>query len=373
MRPPSTGDRILMTTDAVGGVWTYALDLARGLAAEGVHTSLVVLGPDPSPAQRREAEAIDGLDLIETRLPLDWLAGRPAEIVAAGAALSDLASSLDVELVHLNSPALAAAGAFHAPVVGAIHSCLATWWKAVREGPMPADFRWRSQLLRKGLSACDVLVAPSGAFARAVEQTYRVRRPRTVRNGRSLAPRGSERREACVATAGRLWDDGKNVALLDAAAAGLRAPLYAIGPTRGPSGEHRLLKHAQALGPLPSDEVRLRLAESAIFASAALYEPFGLTVLEAAQAGCALALSDIPTFRELWEGAAVFLPPDNADAWTLGLQALLADPDRTRGLGAKARARAGRYTRESMTHGILAVYGAVAPALDRLSAGEAVA
>ena len=39
----------------------------------------------------------------------------------------------------------------------------------------------------------------------------------------------------------------------------------------------------------------------------ALYEPFGLAVLEAAQAGCALVLSDIPTFRELWDGAALFV------------------------------------------------------------------
>lgn len=373
MRPPSTGSRILMTTDAVGGVWTYALDLAQGLAEEGIYTSLAVLGPDPGTAQQREAAAVDGLDLIETRLPLDWLAARPADILAAGAALSELARGLSVELVHLNSPALAAAGGFDAPVVGVTHSCLATWWEAVREGPMPADFRWRSQLLRKGLSGCDVLAAPSGAFARAVEQAYGVRRPRTVRNGRSVGAHGAERREACVVTAGRLWDDGKNVALLDAAAAGLRAPLYAIGPTHGPSGEHRLLQHAKGLGPLPSDELRVRLAESTIFASAALYEPFGLTVLEAAQAGCALVLSDIPTFRELWEGAAVFLPPNNADAWTLGLQALLADPDRTRALGAKARARAGRYTREAMTQGILAVYGEAAPALDRSSAGEAVA
>ena len=41
---------VLMTADAVGGVWTYALDLCRGLGTRGVHVSLVVLGPPASPA-----------------------------------------------------------------------------------------------------------------------------------------------------------------------------------------------------------------------------------------------------------------------------------------------------------------------------------
>ena len=35
-------------------------------------------------------------------------------------------------------------------------------------------------------------------------------------------------------------------------------------------------------------------------------------MLEAASAGCPLILGDIPTFRELWDGAAVFVAPDDA-------------------------------------------------------------
>ena len=44
-----------MTADAVGGVWTYALDLAGGLSRHGVETMLAVLGPEPSAEQRAEA------------------------------------------------------------------------------------------------------------------------------------------------------------------------------------------------------------------------------------------------------------------------------------------------------------------------------
>jgi hypothetical protein len=70
--------KVLMTTDAVGGVFTYAIDLAHGLAAEGVVTVLAVLGPELSPDQRAQAEAVPGLELIVTGIALDWLAEEPA-------------------------------------------------------------------------------------------------------------------------------------------------------------------------------------------------------------------------------------------------------------------------------------------------------
>src|SRR3954451_15355787 len=79
--------RLLMTADAVGGVWTYALDLARGLGRHGVETTLAVLGPLPSPEQRVDAESVPGLHLVPTGLPLDWTAAEPRRIAQAGAAI----------------------------------------------------------------------------------------------------------------------------------------------------------------------------------------------------------------------------------------------------------------------------------------------
>ncbi len=62
---------VLMTIDAVGGVWRYALDLARGLAEHGVGRPVLGFGPPPDAAQRREAEAAGAL--VWTDLPLDWM------------------------------------------------------------------------------------------------------------------------------------------------------------------------------------------------------------------------------------------------------------------------------------------------------------
>jgi glycosyltransferase involved in cell wall biosynthesis len=346
-----------MTTDAVGGVWTYALDLAGALAPLGVQTTLAVLGPRPGVAETADAEAIPSLELVETGLPLDWTAKEQAEVREAGAALADLARRCQADLIHLNSPALAAGTRFPAPVVGVCHSCLATWWAAVRGGEMPEDFRWRAAANRQGLVACHALVAPSAAFADAMARAYELPRPLTVHNGRRQAETTAAERQRQVFTAGRLWDEGKNVAALDAAAALIDAPLYAAGPLEGPNGARAMLREARALGALSSQEVRAWLTRSPIFASAALYEPFGLAVLEAAQAGCALLLADIPTFRELWHDAAVFIPPDEPQAIAAALRSLLDAPDRTAALGAAARARAGHYTLGAMAEGMLGVYG----------------
>ncbi|RAK56306.1 glycosyltransferase family 1 protein [Phenylobacterium soli] len=345
-----------MTTDAVGGVWTYAIDLSRGVSRAGVEVTLVSFGPSPSPDQVKAAHAVPGLTLVDTGLPLDWMANEPAEILEAGAVLRGLARAHRADVIHLNSPALAAIGGFAAPVIGACHSCLATWWAAVKDGPMPRDFRWRTQALWQGLLACNALLAPTAAFAEATARTYEVPVPFVVHNGRAPAGLAPALCEPMVFTSGRLWDEGKNVAVLDEAASLIAAPLYAAGPLSGPNGEWRRLGYAKSLGRLSARIVAEWLARAPVYASSALYEPFGLGVLEAAQAGCALVLSDIPTFRELWDGAAVFVPPRDPKGFARAMDRLLADPAEAAVLAAQARARAGRYTVQAMAAGVLSIY-----------------
>ena len=67
------GCHVVMTADAIGGVWTYALDLGAALARRGDRITLAVLGPAPSDAQRDDAGA-RGLDVRDLGHPPDWLA-----------------------------------------------------------------------------------------------------------------------------------------------------------------------------------------------------------------------------------------------------------------------------------------------------------
>jgi glycosyltransferase involved in cell wall biosynthesis len=357
------GLRVLLTTDAVGGVWTYALDLSAGLAEQGIETTLAVLGPEPEADQAKAARAVPGLRLLPTGLPLDWLADTPAEVEAASVALSTLATEAGTDLVHLHSPALAASARFTVPVAASCHSCVGTWWDTVRGGPLPPDFAWRAQLVARGCAEADALLAPTVAFAEATARFYGLAEPPTViRNGRRPPPppAGPERRPAppFAFTAGRLWDEGKNLRTIDRAAGRLAGsvPVLAAGPTDGPGGARIAFHHARPLGRLRADEIAHRLAERPIFVSVARYEPFGLSVLEAAQAGCALVLSDIPTFRELWDGAADFVPADDDRALAAAIERAARDPA---DLGAAARTRANRYTAETMAAGTAAVYRAL--------------
>ena len=50
--------RVLMTADCVGGVWTYALDLAESLGDFGVEVLLATMGQRPSHAQAGQAACI---------------------------------------------------------------------------------------------------------------------------------------------------------------------------------------------------------------------------------------------------------------------------------------------------------------------------
>lgn len=350
-----------MTADAVGGVWPYAVDLAEGLGREGVAVTLALLGPPVSDAQRAQAEAA-GCRLIATGLPLDWLAETPDAVLAAGEALARLARLTGTELVHLHSPAFAAAGGFDVPVVAVCHSCVATWWAALESGPLPPDLAWRRDLVGRGCERADALIAPSAAFAAATADAYGLpRHPTVVHNGRR-ATAWPDPPDGCAPfafTAGRLWDRAKNLAALDRVAALSIMPIRAAGPTIAPHGERIRLIHLAQVGRLDDAGIAAQLGERPVFVSLARYEPFGLAVLEAAQAGCALVLSDIPTFRELWEGAAVFVEPADAVATAGILDALATDADERARLGEAARAQAARYTMAAATAGILGAFETV--------------
>ena len=357
------GLRLLLTLDSVGGVWQYGIELARALGARGVETLLAQMGPAPTDAQRAEASGIRSARLIETGLPLDWLVDGPQPIVAAGAAISQLARDERVDLVQLNMPTLAASVRPGVPVVAVAHGCVATWWRAVRgEAALPSEFHWHRQMSGEGLRAADVVVAPTAAHARAAAREYGLPRvPLTVHNGRLPLARPASGNSRLVFTAGRLWDQAKNAALLDRVAARLAVPFHAAGPVTGPHGETASLDHLHLLGCLDERDLRHWLEQHPIFVSAACFEPFGLAVLEAAQAGCPLILSDIPTFRELWDGAALFAAPDSDAAFVQAIESVIANPALRATLGAAAIERAALYTPAAMADGMLGLYARLRP------------
>ena len=149
-------------------------------------------------------------------------------------------------------------------------------------------------------------------------------------------------------SAGRIWDEAKNVAALDRVAPRLPWPVAVAG--EGPPGA------ARRLGRVPQHELQAWLERASIFALPARYEPFGLAALEAAHAGCALVLGDLESLREVWGDAALFVDPADDEALEHALRLLIDDEPLRAELARRARSRAAAYTPERMAAGYVELY-----------------
>ena len=343
--------RLLMTADAVGGVWTYALELAQGLAAHGVDTLIAVLGPPPSDLQRADAARRAGVRLAEWHGRLEWMDDPWADVQTSGAWLMRLAQDWSPDVVHLNGYTHGA-WRWPAPVLVAGHSCIRSWWRAVEGADAPPRFARYCREVTRGLHAADLVVAPSASMLAALRQHYPpLPHAEVIPNGRrpTLA---AVAKEPMVLTAGRLWDAAKNVRAVCDVASQIPWPVYAAGPTAPADGETGV----QRLGTLDAADMARWMGRASIYALPARYEPFGLSVLEAAQAGCALVLGDIDSLRENWDGAALFVPPDDRRALAAALRALIENASHRRELAARAHERSRQFTVERMVLAYLRAY-----------------
>ena len=359
--------RLFMTTDAVGGVWTYAVTLAAELVRTGMQIRLGVLGPAPSVDRVRAAEAA-GVSIVRVDAALDWLAGGPAAIASGRSAIADAARDWRADLIQSNQPAYAA-GRHPAPVVTVTHSCVETWWRGTHGCSAPGEWGWHRTAVDEGLRAAAVAVAPSQSFAATVRETYGLDCPPVavlngIGPGGELAAKGE-----FVLASGRVWDPSKNFQLLDAAAPAIRWPVRLAGEPVAPDGASTLTpRNVRCLGHLAPGAMAAQYAAAPIYVSPSLCEPFGLGVLEAARAGAALALSDIDTFRELWDGAALFFDRRDPRALSEAVNRLIGDPGLRQRLAGAASRQAERYSIARTAEGMRGVYKMAAPARRMVSA-----
>ena len=344
--------RILMTADGMGGVWTYALELTRALRPVGVEIVLATMGDPLTDAQRAAADAAGVAELHESDLLLEWMPDPWEDVAAAGGWLLELERYAQPVVVHLNGYAHAALP-WTVPVVVVAHSDVLSWWDAVRGHEPPPEYDRYREAVARGLQAADAVVAPTAAVARDLRQHYGAGDATVIVNGRSDEGLTPAAPEPFILTSGRIWDPAKNAEAVARVAPLLSWPVVVAGedevPTRG----------VQALGRLPAYELAGWLRRAAIFALPARYEPFGFGVLEAGLAGCALVLGDIPSLREVWGDAALFVPPDDDRALADALEHLIADDAARAAYADAARQRARRFTAGRMAASYLEVYAGV--------------
>jgi glycogen synthase len=338
---------VLMTTDTVGGTWTYALELVNALASRGVEVVLAAIGrPSRDQLDEVASSRLAGFHAADYRL--EWMEDPWDDVDEAGEWLLELADELEPTLVHLNGYAHVALP-WKAPAVVVGHSDVLSWHEAVRGAPAGEEWSRYRSLVEAGLAAADLLVAPTRALLDALVRLYEPSCPRlVVPNGVSSAAAARSKREVVLA-AGRVWDEAKNLQALVRIAPRLSWPVAIAGEGDPGPGVERP-------GRLPRQELAERLAEAAVFAAPAFYEPFGLAALEAGCAGCALVLGDIPTLREVWDDAALFVPPADDEALVEALGRMIDDRRLREDYAARARRKACGYTAGRMASGYAMVY-----------------
>lgn len=282
--------------------------------------------------------------LIWLEEPLDWIAPDEEALKNLPEKLARLAEETGADLMHLNLPSQAARLRTHLPVLVVSHSCVATWWHTMRREPLPRNWQWIKRQNAEGMARADAVVTPSGSHAQAVGECYGEQPGLAIVHNAISAFLQTGEKEPFVFAAARWWDEGKNVRILDEAAARTAWPVVMAGATAGPGGQEASVSNARCLGEIPHREVLRRAQRAGIVVSPSLYEPFGLSVLEGARAGAALVLSDIPTYRELWSEAAVFFDPHDPEALGKAIDLLAADPQLRSEMGTRALARSRRFT-----------------------------
>jgi glycogen synthase len=352
--------RILLTTDVIGGVWRYTVTLVQELVERGHTCGVAVLGV---PSAEHAAELPPGVELMSRDLLLEWMPGGLADVDAATEWLVGLARRWRADLVHLNQFAYAV-GDFGVPVLVVAHSDVRSWFVDVRGEEAPAGWDAYTAVVRAGLMAADAVVAPTAYQSGRLAQHYGRTAARVIHNGMRAPLRISDRpasERPLALVAGRAWDEAKGISMLDEALEGLGAEaptVHLVGPVVGPGGERIEVRHLVPEGEVPGEAMAGFYENTRVYIGPSHYEPFGLSPLEAAAHGCALLLSGIGSFRELWTGAATFFLPGSPADLGVRLLNLLEDPADMNQQAELARSRAlTAYTAERMAHRYEALYG----------------
>ena len=332
------------------------------LASELVRdTEVVVLAIGEPSTDQAGAAARLGVKLRSERLKLEWMTEPEADVARTRALVGEMAAAEGVDVVHASQFAAACLNG-GVPVVLTLHSDVLSWrrWTLGNSGTPPEWLAYRT-LAQSALTRASAVVAVSRFLAREVADLYRPSRSiPVIYNGWPAHVPARRQPRTGTLLAGRVWDAAKNIPLAAAATAGWDpGDVLLAGQLVAPESGVQVTvpEPLRPLGHLSHDELRERLDSAAIYLSPARYDPFGLLPLQAALHECALLLSDIPSYRELWDGAACFFRSDDASDLAACWQSLLANADRRQHLACTARRRAERrFSVRHMADAYRAVY-----------------
>ena len=349
---------VLMTSDTVGGVWTYTQELTTGLIRRGVRVTLASFGAMPRPEQLSWMEGLENLDYRPTSYRLEWMQNAEQDVQESRGYLAELIAEVRPDLLHSNQYCFGNLG-IDLPCLVVAHSDVVSWWVAVH-GHEPQDepwIRWYRQTVTAGLQGADVVVAPSQFMLDCVHSYYcDPNLGAVIYNGRTPELFDPHRtKDSLVLTVGRIWDDAKNVGLL--LEREQCVPVCAVGCNVEPSKRE---SPSQSSGAKSPDQLRELFADAAIYAATSCYEPFGLAPLEAALSRCAIVANDIASLREVWGDSVCYFRQNDADDLAKKIELLSSNPaERARYADRAYHHALANYTAEHMVYQYEGLYETV--------------
>lgn len=292
---------------APGGVQQVVTELADRLRAAGDEAIVVGVGSGVVGVGRPVTVRANG-----SAVPLALSPGAVTRVRAA------LAES---DVVHVHEPFVPVVGwaalGVGLPTVATFHASPARWTRGL--------YRVFAPLGRRALAGA-ALSAVSPVAAAALPDSWGEVSiiPNGVDTGSYLP--GIEPIAGRVAFLGR-DDHRKGLDVLLAAWPAVRrtrpdATLVVMGAERA-----EVLPGVAFMGRVGEGTKRRLLAESAVFVAPHLGgESFGIVLVEAMAARCAVVATDLPAFRHVLGGAGTFVPPGDAEALAGAVVALLDDP-----------------------------------------------
>lgn len=356
-----------------GGVQGQALGLAGSLAARG--HEVLVLAPDdvappgaerpiggepPAPgAGRARIRVIGGSTLLRSNGSQVPLTLSPA---AAGRALAG-ARGMGAEVIHLHEPMAPCAGyaclaRASVPLVGTYHRAGGSAWYRM----LGTVARWANQRLSV---RCAVSAAAMATARDAMGGEYRI-----LFNGVEVE-RFSRARpwptEGPTALFVGRHEQRKGLGVLLEAFSRVAGPAVLWVAGTGPATEPLQRRfgddpRVQWLGRLGDAELAERLAGAHVLCAPSLGgESFGVVLLEAMAAGCAVVASDLPGYRESTGSYAELVPPGDPLALSITLAAVLDQAVRNTGrcapeVLAAARAHASKWSMGRLAERYEAIY-----------------
>ncbi len=356
--------RILMTTDTVGGVWTFTSELTEQLLQRGHAVHLVSFGRKPSAEQAATQESLraryaDLFGFTNSAIALEWMQEN-ASVQAEGAALlidvvqsaakPDLIVSNQFCYGHLNTSI---------PRVVVAHSDVLSWARACKPSalePNPWLNRYTS-MVQTGLLDAAAVITPTAWMGKALTTSFFM--PRNffvIPNGVSVEapPATTGERKLQAITAGRLWDEAKGFDTLRDLQSPMPLLIAGDNTLRPEYPTEAWPEHLTNLGPLRRADLHQHFRQSAIYLCTSHYEPFGLAPLEAALCGCAIVARDLPSLREVWADNVVYFT-DGASL-SLTLNKLANDPILLNAVQERSQQRAQHFTPERMADSYLHLF-----------------